>query len=233
MGLLGRGDLHPGTEEATRLLIGWLRENRPARVLEVGAGLGNTARRLAAEGWQVRALEPDPILYRRLRSIPGIRACNERLAEHSDRYDAILAESVIYALSLPETFIRLHSMLEPGGMLAFVDMVWTERAEPEAVRSLHDRTQATFGIALASRERYTWQDWRAMLAGAGFSLYREQKLGSMPPGRANTFRRACTLMRLLRRPVLAPDWLRMRAAERDFRIPPGWLESWACAVVAR
>ncbi|HUI63019.1 MAG TPA: hypothetical protein VLX90_22515, partial [Steroidobacteraceae bacterium] len=53
---LGMGDLHPGGAPATRRILQWLSERGVHRVLEVGAGIGNTAMRMADRGWDVVAL---------------------------------------------------------------------------------------------------------------------------------------------------------------------------------
>ena len=41
-GRLGMGDLHPGGAPATQRILRWLTEQNVRRVLEVGAGIGNT-----------------------------------------------------------------------------------------------------------------------------------------------------------------------------------------------
>ena len=68
---LGMGDLHPGGAPATLKILQWLTERNVHRVLEVGAGIGNTAARMAALGWDVTAIEPDPVLFTRLRRAAG------------------------------------------------------------------------------------------------------------------------------------------------------------------
>ena len=45
------GDLHPGGASATLRILRWLTELDVRRVLEVGAGIDNTAARMAALGW--------------------------------------------------------------------------------------------------------------------------------------------------------------------------------------
>src|ERR1700748_3265950 len=62
LGRLGTGDIHPGGAPATLRMLDWLAERNVRRVLEVGAGIGITAARMASLGWDVTALEPDPVM---------------------------------------------------------------------------------------------------------------------------------------------------------------------------
>lgn len=228
---MGSRDLHPGGIEATRLLCSWL-PPPPATVLEVGAGAGATSRRLAASGYAVTALEPDPILFRSLAAVPGIAARNEPLEDCRGVHDAVVAESVLYALPLDLAFGQVRRLLRDGGVLCFVDMVWTDSADPTLVPELHDASQAEFGLAVASREPLVWQDWRAALESGGFRVLEERRLGPGSPGgmtRGPFGRRA---LAFARRPSLLADLARFRRASRRLRMPRGWTESWACRAIA-
>ncbi len=227
---LGSRDLHPGGEDATRLLLSWL-PRPPAKVLEVGAGAGATARRLAGAGYDVTALEPDPVLFRRLAAVPGVFARNEPLEAGAGLHDAVLAESVLYALPLDRAFRKVRGLLRDGGVLCFVDMVWTPSADPAAVPRLHDATRDAFGLAVASREPLAWSDWRAALASAGFRVREERRLGAGSPG-VQSRSRGRAVLGALRHPSLVADLLRFRRASRRLRVPPGWVESWACCASA-
>src|SRR5262249_53597192 len=72
--LLGIGDLHPGRAAATEFLLRELDKAAPRRVLEVGAGVGFTTQRLLERGWQVTAIEPNPVMRRQLERRLPIRA---------------------------------------------------------------------------------------------------------------------------------------------------------------
>jgi hypothetical protein len=167
------------------------------------------------------------VLQQQLRAIDDLEVVGHRLSEHVGRYDAIVAESVLYAL-VPGAFETLFSLLVPGGRLAFVDMVWTELASVEGAARLHDLTVERYGIAVASRQHLTWADWRRLVEGAGFSLEEERYLGPGSPGGPSTPSRWDRALRLLRAPWLALDLARMRAQAREPLVPAGWTESWAC-----
>src|SRR6202045_5022345 len=103
---LGMGDLHPGGAPATQRILRWLTEQNVRRVLEVGAGIGNTAARMASFGWDVTAIEPDPILFAKLQERLGKSARCESFLGHGPTapYDAIIAESVFFQMHLAQVF---------------------------------------------------------------------------------------------------------------------------------
>jgi SAM-dependent methyltransferase len=138
--LLGIGDLHPGRSAATEFLLRAIDEAAPRRVLEVGAGIGFTTRRLLERGWQVTAIEPNPVLRRELEKRLPIRAYPHGFEtfEDAEPYDALIAESVFYRLELEQTFARAHRLLRRDGRLALVDMVWTDAADPATAAAVAD-----------------------------------------------------------------------------------------------
>lgn len=223
-GRLGEGDLHPGGADASRRALEWLGPPEGRTLLEVGAGLGLSAARARDAGWHVTALEPDPILAGLLDQDVGLEVLRDPVQQLQGRtFDAILAESVLFAFDLPTVFPQLRRTLTPDGALVFIDMVWTEAADPAEAARIHDATLAGFGIACASRERWVWSDWERMLVDAGFVVERAERLGAGSPG-SSTRTRPGTLERLLS----LPTRLRHRIVARQTRTPPGWLESWMC-----
>jgi SAM-dependent methyltransferase len=227
-GKLGMGDLHPGGAPATSRLLGLLGERGVRRVLEVGAGIGNTATRMLALGWDVTALEPDPVLFRLLEMRLGSRARHQSLAGHRVEapYDAVVAESVLSLLDVPAALAQAAALLRPGGILAFVEAVWSDAVSPAQVREWHERTLALFGIPAGSRERLAWADWCRCLVDCGFETLHAERLPRGSAGHPPTSRPRETLLALLRDPRLACWSLRYRARKRRARVPGGVLESW-------
>jgi SAM-dependent methyltransferase len=230
-GLLGTGDLHPGGAGATERLLRWAAAGGRGRILEVGAGIGNTARRLVRDGWEVTAIEPDPVLFGELRDVPDLRAFHQRLGEHRGTYDAVIAESVLYAL-VPAAFDEIHRLLRPGGRLVFSEMVWTPGVDAATSRAVYQDTLDRFGLPVASAEPYTWSDWRGMLARAGFTIAEEERLGAGSPGGPTVANRVERALRWIRRPGLAIDQLRLAWTQRGFNLRGGNLESWLCSAVS-
>jgi len=225
---LGMGDLHPGGAPATLRILRWLQELHVERVLEVGAGIGNTATRMTALGWDVTAIEPDPVLFARLNRRLGASARCEQFLMHRAAvpYDAVVAESVFFQMDLKEVFAHARALLRPGGYLAFVEAVWTEGVDAATSARLHETTQHLFGIPVGSREPMSWRDWSRQLEMAGFETAHAERLPRGSAGYPPTANRPASIMALIRDPRLALWTVRYRARKRVARMPPGVQESW-------
>ena len=223
LGVLDAGDLHPGGAEATAFLLDELEKAHPRRVLEVGAGIGRTTDRMLARGWEVVALEPNPVLRACFSARHPAPARPERLehfAHPGPAFDAAIGESVFYAMDLPAAFARLHDLLRPGGLLAFVDLVWTDRGDHALAARVHDATRAIFGIPMTSRQRLTWTDWRRALEDAGFVAVAERQVGTS--ARASV---RVGLSRVVRHPATFASYLRYALFAPHVDIPEGTVES--------
>ncbi|MGH8220307.1 MAG: class I SAM-dependent methyltransferase [Steroidobacteraceae bacterium] len=227
-GRLGMGDLHPGGAPATAELLRLLAGRGVRRVLEVGAGIGNTALRMTELGWEVTALEPDPVLFRILERRLGSRARRESLAAHCpvEPYDAVVAESVLALLDVREALAQVHNLLKPAGYVAFVESVWAEDVGATQARAWHDQTLRLFGIPVGSRGRLTWQDWRRYLEECGFDCLCAERLPHGSAGHPATPDRRALIDASIRDPRLVV-WLgRYRLRKRRVGMGGGALESW-------
>jgi SAM-dependent methyltransferase len=226
LAVLGVGDLHPGGSVATDFLLRELDKAAPSRVLEIGAGIGCTTRRLLERGWQVTAIEPNPILRAALENRSAVRAYPGTFETFDavEPFDAVIAESVFYRLDLPHAFARARRLLRPGGLLALVDMVWTDAASADATAALTAQSERTFGIPIASFERLTWAGWRRELSSAGFAEVAAKRVGSW--GSRDPRRWWRMLRNGTRHPRALAQYLSYRAATRIDSVPNGWLESW-------
>jgi SAM-dependent methyltransferase len=229
MALLGVGDLHPGGVPATEFLLGELAKASPRTVLEVGAGAGRTTERMLKRGWRVTAVEPSAVMCARLEARCGIsarQASFESFDAGEDRFDAVIGESVFYALEPRRSVAKIRGLLRPGGLLALSDMIWTDAATADAAASVHDRTAQAFGIPMAPRDARAWAGWRSALGEAGFEeiVTRRVEPGAGEPAR--WARRARVALGLLTHPGLFPLYLSYRAHQGRAWAPQGWLESW-------
>lgn len=224
---LGMGDLHPGGAPATLTLLRWLREHNVRRVLEVGAGIGNTAARMAALGWDVTAIEPDPVLFARLRKRLGTSARCEQFQGHvsAKPYDAIVAESVFFQMNLSQVFTQAGVLLKPGGYLAFVEAVWTDRITAAMSSELHDMTQRMFGIPVGTREPLTWRDWSGLLSDSGFETINAELLPRGSAGHPPSANWPASVAALICDPRLALWMVRYRLRKRLAGMPAGVQES--------
>jgi len=229
MALLGVGDLHPGGVPATEFLLGELAKENPRVVLEVGAGAGRTTERMLKRGWRVTAVEPSAVMCAKLEARCGIaarQASFESFDAGESRFDAVIGESVFYALDPERSVAKLRDLLRPGGLLALSDMIWTDAATPDVAASVHDRSLRAFGIAMAPRDARAWPGWRSALGEAGFSevVTRRVEPGAGEPARRAW--RARVALGLLTHPGLVPLYLSYRAQQGRAWAPRGWLESW-------
>jgi SAM-dependent methyltransferase len=222
------GDLHPGGAPATSTMLGWLSERNVRRVLEVGAGIGNTSVRMVALGWEVTSIEPDPVLFAKLGRQPGVAARSEPFLQHAATvpYDAIVAESVLFQLDLVQTFKHARTLLKPGGYLAFNEAVWADKISATQSRELHETTDRLFGIPVGSREPLTWRHWSETLQSAGFETIHAALLPRGSAGHPPTANRASSLLAVVRDPRLALWMARYRMRKRSAPMPPGAQESW-------
>jgi S-adenosylmethionine-dependent methyltransferase len=129
----------------------------PARVLDVGAGQGTQSIRLAREGHQVLAVEPDPDMRAAFRAALGTEHAEvrDRIALRAgsvgslasvtggEVYDAVLLLGVLMYLQASEPVIaELAAHVAPGGFLALAARTTTSALWRPAAR----------------------QDWQAALA---------------------------------------------------------------------
>ncbi len=227
MARLGVGDLHPGGQASSSFLLAELRKHGVSRVLEVGAGIGNTTQRLLQSGFAVTAIEPNPtlcgILRKRLRIEAGSTPF-ETFEASDGSYDALISESVFYAFDVPSSLAKAHRLLRPGGLFGFAEMFWTDAAKPDVTALIHDQTKQIFGIPMASKEPVTSATWGKSLRDAGFSELVVMRLDPPAPDEQRRHRKQLALG-LLRHPSLIPTFLSYRSRQRRAWAPPHWLES--------
>ncbi len=189
---------------------------------------GRNAARLVTAGWDVLAVEPDPILAAQCAK-RGVRT--ERVSAEDlltvcapGSLAAVVAESVLFQVDLPKVLRDIHACLLPGGALVFCDLIWTTNADPAMAARVHDLSEAAFGIAVASRERWTWAEWAPMLHEAGFRVVHREPAPRSDPWRP-------TWRNRLRHPAAAlATWRAHRAGTP--KVPEDWMEAW-CVLAIR
>lgn len=106
---------------------------QPGRMLLVGLGAGSLAKSFAAAGWQVDAVEIDPVVTRFAREYFGLQESEARVTHEDGRrflleqpertYDLVILDafgssSIPFHLVTREVFALIRSRLVPGGLLA-------------------------------------------------------------------------------------------------------------------
>ena len=120
---------HPGGLARTRELLAASGLPSGARILEVGCGLGASARVAATEfGLAVDALDvSEAVLQQARKRSAGVdirwqRGDVTRAAAASETYDAVLAECVLAAAPRPAAMAQIVRVLRPGGLLLLSDV---------------------------------------------------------------------------------------------------------------
>lgn len=110
----------------------------PARILDAGCGRGDLACRLAAEGFEVTALDNSADAVRAAREA-GVAAVHADFLDHRDGcYDVVLfARSLHHMHPLPDTVAHASGLLRPEGRLVAVEFA-RERADRKTAAWFYD-----------------------------------------------------------------------------------------------
>jgi SAM-dependent methyltransferase len=103
--------------------VAWLVGDRPARVLELGAGTGKLTERLLDRGHAVLTTEPDAQMLRRLHERhPGLAAAQasaEQLPVANRSVDVVVAAQAAHWFDHERGLAEAARVLRPDGMLAW------------------------------------------------------------------------------------------------------------------
>lgn len=120
-----------------------------ARVLEIGAGEGVLAKRLADAGHRVVALDKN------LRStFPIVETPFEAFEAPAGSFDCVAAQLVLHhAVDLSAALGKIEQLLKPGGLIAIDDYGW-ERSQDAAYREERRDLHTSQAMLAALRERF-------------------------------------------------------------------------------
>lgn len=170
--LLAGESLHPGGLATTRELLTAARLGPGARLLDVGCGLGASARLAAAEyGLRVDALDASPAVVARA----AAKASEARvhwtigtlpeLPFEDATFDAVLAECVLSTMDRAAALSELARVTRPGGTLLLSDV----EAMGAAIPRLGHRI---VGAALCITDAWRPGEMAKRLEAAGYSVVR-------------------------------------------------------------
>lgn len=137
-----------------------VRDRRPLRVIDLGAGTGKLTAGLAGAATAVTAVEPDPAMLAELRRLlPGVRALTGRAEDiplPDGCADAVAAGQAAQWFDLDRALPEIARVLAPGGVFA---TLWnTDDDRTEWVAELNRATRGLAGVPLSR--------WRAQVAEA-------------------------------------------------------------------
>jgi ubiquinone/menaquinone biosynthesis C-methylase UbiE len=161
---------HPGGLTGTRHLLEAGRLRLGARLLDVGCGLGASARLAATEfGLRVDAVDASPAIVARARSkLEGSRvrwatASLPDLPFENDSFDAVLAECVLSTMDRRPALAEIARVLKPDGVLMISDV----EAAGVAIPAIgHD----ILGTALCISDAWRPAEMDKLLAEIGFAI---------------------------------------------------------------
>jgi ubiquinone/menaquinone biosynthesis C-methylase UbiE len=108
----------------------WLSGERPASVLELGAGTGKLTEQLVALGHDVHATDPDPEMLAVLeRNLPGVRTSRcgaEDVPAGDATYDVVVVGQAFHWFDHARALPEIQRVLKQHGRLS---LVWNQRDE--------------------------------------------------------------------------------------------------------
>jgi len=143
-----------------------VRDRRPVRVIDVGAGTGRLTGALARHGAAVTAVEPDPAMLAELRrALPDATAVTGRAEDiplPDGSADAVVAGEAAHWFDMDRALPEFLRVLGPGGVLAGL---WN--TYDDSVGWVRGLDQASDGLGSATVTRWRSQVGTAALARLG------------------------------------------------------------------
>lgn len=122
------GNLRAAQDAYTAKLFGYLPAG-PLRILDIGGGAGETAKKLLALGHSVEIVVPSPFLAERCRQTAQgakVNECTFEAFAGSGPYDLCLFSESFQYIPLDESLPKCARLLAPGGQVLIADCFRTE-----------------------------------------------------------------------------------------------------------
>jgi len=179
----------PGyAEAAVRWALEPVRDGRPARVADVGAGTGKLTATLIGLGAEVTAVEPDPQMLAELRrtmpearSVPGSA---EEIPLPDASLDAVLAGQAMHWFDMNRALPEIARVLRPGGVLAGLWNVDDDRVG--WVAGLAEISKRKSSITLTTWRGSAAKSRQEQLLGEASDLFSAAEVGEFGHGQART-----------------------------------------------
>ena len=182
-------DIRAAQRRSTELIMARL-PARGARILEVGIGIGTTARLLGAGGYPVIGISPDPVQVAIARDRAGDLAVLEAVrfedfSAGAETLDMILLQESFQYLDPERFFAKARRLLVPGGQILILDQCRLKPTAPSesALHLVEDvlLSADSEGFALIERLDLTHQATPTLdYILSVLDAHRERLLGALP-----------------------------------------------------
>jgi SAM-dependent methyltransferase len=160
------GNLKAAQEAYTAKLFGYLPDG-PLRILDIGGGAGETARKLIALGHEVQIVVPSAFLAARCRETAKgavVHECTFEDFQGSGPFDLCLFSESFQYIPMTESLPKCAGLLAKGGQVLIADCFRTDAYKGRAAQG----PQAGGGHPLAS--------FRAAVDGSAFRIAAEEDI---------------------------------------------------------
>ena len=179
----------PGyAEAAVRWALEPVRDGRPVRVADVGAGTGKLTATLIGLGAEVTAVEPDPQMLAELRrTMPEVRSVPgsaEEIPLPDASLDAVLAGQAMHWFDMNRALPEIARVLRPGGMLAGLWNVDDDRVG--WVAGLAEMSKRKSSVTLTTWRGSAAKSRQEQLLGEASDLFSAAEVGEFGHGQVRT-----------------------------------------------
>ncbi|MFN5999219.1 MAG: class I SAM-dependent methyltransferase [Paracoccaceae bacterium] len=160
------GNLRTAQDAYTAKLFGYLPAG-PLRILDIGGGAGETAKKLLALGHSVEIVVPSPFLAARCRETAKgavVHECTFEAYQGQGPFDLCLFSESFQYIPLTESLPKCARLLAPGGQVLIADCFRTDAY----------RGRATHGPQPGGGHRVV--AFREALSPAGFTILAEEDI---------------------------------------------------------
>ena len=226
---LGMSWLHPGGINSTEQLLSLFALMPGMRVLDLGCGLGTTARKLVKEhGCVLDAVDNDQTMLRVaakqtpkwMHNVLNFTCMDAAQLQFEDNtFDLVLIQSVLCFNDKAAVLKEVNRVLKPDGRLALNESTWVQPPSEQTRRVTRSTICETFSAAL---DEYGWMQ---LISDAGLEneLHKVESFTDISPyqmlreeGAFNTLR---VMWRVFRNPRINT---RLNAVSRYFKTFPGY-----------
>lgn len=160
------GNLRAAQDAYTAKLFGYLPPG-PLRILDIGGGAGETAKKLLALGHSVEIVVPSPFLAARCRETAKgatVHECTFEAFSGAGPFDLCLFSESFQYIPMAESLPKCARLLAPGGQVLIADCFRTDAYKGRAVHGPQPGGGHNAGA------------FREALAAAGFSVAAEEDI---------------------------------------------------------